>query len=149
MDYYAIGEDKSLKNVNDVESWEKLWENPNPNSSFAEQTITLSKNLSQGDEITILTRLGVVSLRKLTQPIRNDFDLINMRMNTQTETLYIYTRSAYSYVGSNTMAFRDCYQNTLIKNGNDCPQTPIRDYTTRNDNLVPIAVYKRISQVFN
>lgn len=150
MDYFAIGEDKSLKNVNDVGSWEKLWENPNPASDFPAQTISLSKNLSYGDEIAIITYMGAVFFGKLTHTTGNSLLLSNMGMYyLPSGYLYIHTRRADFSGGNSTMTFTDCNKNGFMKNGDNWPQTPIRDYVESNGELVPIAVYKRLSNVFN
>ena len=153
MDYFAIGEDKSLKNLNDIESWEKLWENPNPSSiTFVAQTITLSKNLSYGDEIAILTGSGAIFMGKVTRTSGNVLHLSETWHDggptTPAEYLYILTRIVDFSGGMNTMVFSDCYLNTLKKNGDNWPQTPLRDCIKGDGNLIPIAIYRRISSVF-
>lgn len=147
MNYYAIGEDKSLKNVNDVESWEKLWENPDPTSNFEAQTIELSDLLYANDEIAIkYTTLYKLGSYLVSYFIMHDAYKNNVHLNWSQVT---------NLEQQNATRLCEIIISTGNINVSDSIYCSVKPSGTRIETqykgcyCVPLAIYRRKSKQFN
>ena len=146
MDYFAIGEDKSLKNLNDIESWEKLWENPNPTSNFEAQTIQLSDLLYVNDEIAIEYEiLGKTSSYHVSYFIMHDGYKNNVHLNWSQVTnleLQVATRLCEIIISTGKINVLDSILCSVKPSGTKI-ETQYKPY------CAPLAIYRRTTKQFN
>lgn len=146
MNYFAIGEDKSFKNVLEVEEWEKLWENATPSADFPAQDISIS--LNEGDEIAIecnsydgdddlYTNLFFHKVR-----MEGGLILTWSQIEFKTSEKHFINATRKIYFDSNVIRIRIA---TAISTSSGTSW----NWTSPNDILIPIAIYRRKTNKFN
>lgn len=100
-----------------------LWENPNPTSSFAAQTVEL--DLSEYDKVLVIFKSYNTQEQYISVICKKD---INTRCSYLWDASYIYLRNITPK--SSGVTFGDCYYGKLLQS-----------MATQNTGLIPIEIY--------